>query len=57
MATASKVIERNYAIVRDARGAVVRSPGNVGPGERLDIEVAEGGIGVRVESGTPDTAA
>jgi exodeoxyribonuclease VII large subunit len=45
------VIERGYAIVRDAGGRVVRNPAQVASGDRLDVEVAEGAIVVRVESG------
>lgn len=39
---------RGYAIVR-ARGAALRDARAVAPGERLEIELASGGIGARVE--------
>ena len=45
-------LERGYAIVR-ARGAVLRSAGEVGTGERVDIELARGGVSARVEETSP----
>jgi exodeoxyribonuclease VII large subunit len=41
-------LDRGYAIVR-AGEAIVRSPAQVSAGERVDVEVAEGGFGARVE--------
>ena len=41
-------LERGYAIVR-AGDEIVRSPGAVEPGEHVDVEVAEGSFGARVE--------
>jgi exodeoxyribonuclease VII large subunit len=41
-------LERGYAIVR-SEGAIVRSGGAVEPGESVDVELAEGGFGARVE--------
>jgi exodeoxyribonuclease VII large subunit len=41
-------LERGYAIVR-AGEQIVRSGGAVQPGERVDVELAEGGFGARVE--------
>jgi exodeoxyribonuclease VII large subunit len=41
-------LERGYAIVR-AGAEIVRSGGAVEPGERIDVELAEGGFGARVE--------
>lgn len=41
-------LERGYAIVR-ANGAVLRDAAATTPGERLEIELASGGIGARVE--------
>ena len=41
-------LERGYAIVR-ARGAVLRDAGEVVAGERVDIELARGGVAARVE--------
>jgi exodeoxyribonuclease VII large subunit len=41
-------LERGYAIVR-SEGAIVRSGGSVEPGRKVDVELAEGGFGARVE--------
>jgi exodeoxyribonuclease VII large subunit len=41
-------LDRGYAIVR-AGQTIVRSPGQVDQGARIDVEVAEGGFGARVE--------
>ena len=41
-------LERGYAIVR-AQDAIVRSGGAVAPGERVEVELADGGFGARVE--------
>jgi exodeoxyribonuclease VII large subunit len=41
-------LERGYAIVR-ADATIVRSPGQVQPGDPIAVEVAEGGFGARVE--------
>jgi exodeoxyribonuclease VII large subunit len=41
-------LERGYAIVR-TDDTIVRSPSQVRPGRRIDVEVAEGGFGARVE--------
>jgi exodeoxyribonuclease VII large subunit len=41
-------LERGYAIVRSA-DELVRSGRAVEPGERVDVELAEGGFGARVE--------
>jgi exodeoxyribonuclease VII large subunit len=41
-------LERGYAIVR-AGAEIVRSGGAVEPGERIDVQLAEGGFGARVE--------
>jgi exodeoxyribonuclease VII large subunit len=41
-------LERGYAIVR-AGAQIVRSGGAVQPGELVDVELAEGGFGARVE--------
>ncbi|HEX3687766.1 MAG TPA: exodeoxyribonuclease VII large subunit [Gaiellaceae bacterium] len=41
-------LERGYAIVRSGE-QIVRSGGAVEPGERVDVELAEGGFGARVE--------
>jgi exodeoxyribonuclease VII large subunit len=41
-------LERGYAIVR-SDGAIVRSSAAVEPGRQVDVELAEGGFGARVE--------
>jgi exodeoxyribonuclease VII large subunit len=41
-------LERGYAIVRN-EGAIVRSGSSVEPGQQVDVELAEGGFGARVE--------
>ena len=41
-------LERGYAIVR-SEGAIVRSSAAVAPGRQVDVELAEGGFGARVE--------
>ena len=41
-------LERGYAVVRRA-GGIVRSGNAVAPGEAVDVELAEGGFGARVE--------
>jgi exodeoxyribonuclease VII large subunit len=41
-------LERGYAIVR-AGDSIVRSGRGVEPGDRVEVELAEGGFGARVE--------
>jgi exodeoxyribonuclease VII large subunit len=41
-------LERGYAIVR-SEGSIVRSGTDVEPGREVDVELAEGGFGARVE--------
>ncbi len=41
-------LERGYAIVR-SEGAIVRSSATVEPGRHVDVELAEGGFGARIE--------
>jgi exodeoxyribonuclease VII large subunit len=45
----ARVLERGYAVVRTDDGTVVRRAGDVTPGERVTVEVAEGRLGARVE--------
>ena len=40
----TRVLERGYAVVRRADGAVVRDPRSVAVGELVDVEVAAGGL-------------
>ena len=46
------VLERGYAIVRNRQGDVIRDPAQVADHEALGVELADGGMRVRVESGT-----
>ena len=41
-------LDRGYAIVR-SEGAIVRSSAAVEPGRQVDVELAEGGFGARIE--------
>lgn len=44
------VLDRGYAVVSKTDGSIVRDPGQVAEGERLDVRVAEGRLKVKVES-------
>jgi exodeoxyribonuclease VII large subunit len=48
-----QTLRRGYAIVRTEHGNVVASPGDVSPGAHVDVTLAEGGFGARVEEVTP----
>jgi exodeoxyribonuclease VII large subunit len=45
-------LNRGYAIVRTGSG-ILRSSTSVAPGEHVEIELAEGGLGARVEETRP----
>jgi exodeoxyribonuclease VII large subunit len=45
----ARVLERGYAIVRTADGAVVRSAADAAPGAALDIELAAGRLAATVD--------
>jgi exodeoxyribonuclease VII large subunit len=45
-------LTRGYAIVRTESG-IVRSATSVAAGERVEVELAEGGFGARVEETRP----
>jgi exodeoxyribonuclease VII large subunit len=45
------VLRRGFALVRDAGGASVRSARQVAPGQSLDIEFADGHVGVEATGG------
>jgi exodeoxyribonuclease VII large subunit len=45
-------LRRGYAIVRTDSG-ILRSAARVSPGERVEVELAEGGLGARVEETRP----
>lgn len=44
------VLARGFALVRDDKGAMVRSAAAVKPGEALDIEFADGHIEARADA-------
>jgi exodeoxyribonuclease VII large subunit len=44
------VLQRGYALVRDERGRSVRSVASVAAGQRLDIELGDGHLGVRADT-------
>jgi exodeoxyribonuclease VII large subunit len=48
-----QTLKRGYAIVRTESGAVVGETGDVSPGAHVDVTLAEGGFGARVEEITP----
>ena len=48
-----QTLKRGYAIVRTDSGGVVASSTGVSVGERVDVTLAEGGFGARVEEVTP----
>lgn len=47
-------LERGYAVLQRADGAVVRAAGEVAPGEELRARVADGGFTVHVAPETPE---
>jgi exodeoxyribonuclease VII large subunit len=46
-----RVLERGYALVRTADGAMVRDPAQVGPGDEIEIQVAGGTFRARRADG------
>jgi exodeoxyribonuclease VII large subunit len=48
-----QTLERGYAIVRTDSGDVVASTAGVSPGTRVDVTLAKGGFGARVEDVRP----
>lgn len=46
----ARVLERGYAIVRTAGGAVVRSPADAGPGATIDVQLAAGRLSATVDA-------
>ena len=51
------VLARGFALVRGAGGAALRSARAVAPGERLDIQFADGNIGAVADGASPKRAA
>jgi exodeoxyribonuclease VII large subunit len=45
-----RVLERGYSVVRDAAGRVVNDAARLSPGDGLELSLARGAAGVRVES-------
>jgi exodeoxyribonuclease VII large subunit len=51
-----RVLERGYAVVRDASGRVVRDASVVAPGDAVDVQLARGRLGARVDEVTAEEA-
>jgi exodeoxyribonuclease VII large subunit len=47
--TPAATLDRGYAVVQKADGALVRDPSEVADGERLGVRVAGGRLTVRVD--------
>ncbi|MHB1535112.1 MAG: exodeoxyribonuclease VII large subunit, partial [Acidimicrobiales bacterium] len=45
----ARTLERGYAVVTGPAGGVLRSAGAVSVGDRIDVRLAEGRLGARVE--------
>jgi exodeoxyribonuclease VII large subunit len=45
-------LSRGFALVRDEAGALIRSAGAVGPGQKLELEFSDGRVLTRAEGGT-----
>ena len=52
----ARVLERGYAMILDAAGAAVTSAAGVSPGAALNIRLADGSFGVRVDGGAATAA-
>jgi exodeoxyribonuclease VII large subunit len=50
------VLKRGFALVRDDQGRSVRSVHRVGPGQHLDIELADGHVAARAQAPDPAKA-
>ena len=48
------VLQRGYAIVLDEQGHAVRDAGHVAAGDRVDVRVARGRFGARVDETEPE---
>jgi exodeoxyribonuclease VII large subunit len=48
------VLERGYALVLDAQGALVRSVGQLKAGDKLTTRVSDGAFTSRLESAAPE---
>lgn len=49
------VLARGYAIVRDTDGRVILRPGDVRPGEAIEVRLSGGSLGATVDAVHPDT--
>jgi exodeoxyribonuclease VII large subunit len=47
------VLARGFALVRDEQGFPVHAAASVGPGERLDLEFADGRVGATADADRP----
>ena len=45
-----QIMKRGYSIVKDKQGRVIRAASDVRPGDELDVDLAEGRIGVKTVS-------
>ncbi|HKC78245.1 MAG TPA: exodeoxyribonuclease VII large subunit, partial [Gaiellaceae bacterium] len=48
-----QTLERGYAIVRTDSGGILVSASGVSPGDHVDVTLADGALGARVEKVTP----
>jgi exodeoxyribonuclease VII large subunit len=51
------VLARGFALVRDEQGLAVRAAGAIGPGERLDLEFADGRVAATADADRPPVTA
>jgi exodeoxyribonuclease VII large subunit len=51
-----RTLERGYAIIANERGAIIRNPHQVKPGQQLDVTMAEGAAKIGVASVQPKLA-
>jgi len=47
------VLARGFALVRDEHGLAVHAAASIGPGERLDLEFADGRVGATADADRP----
>jgi exodeoxyribonuclease VII large subunit len=48
-----QTLRRGYAIVRTESGDVIASTGDISTGSHVDVTLADGGFGARVQDVTP----
>jgi exodeoxyribonuclease VII large subunit len=49
-----RILERGYALVFDANGALVKDVSQLGPGTQISAQVARGAFTAEVKTTTPD---